>query len=110
MLSKLFRKNKTNSYNQHFKANMNNIKNSWKERKSITNIKNLSSDIPKVLPSNGFIITNQVEIANVFNNYFAKVVAKAKENIKPSLKHFLDFPKKRDKNSFFLNPTSNIFN
>ena len=51
MLSKLFRKNKTNSYNQHFKANMNNIKNSWKERKSITNIKNLSSDIPMVLSS-----------------------------------------------------------
>ena len=110
MLSKPFRKNKTNSYNQYFKANMNNIKNSWKERKSIRNIKNLSSDIPKVLPSNGFIITNQVEIANVFNNYFAKVVVKAKENIKPLLKHFLDFPKKRDKNSFFLNPTSNIFN
>ena len=39
MLSKLFRKNKTNSYNQYFKANMNNIKNSWKEENPLQILK-----------------------------------------------------------------------
>ena len=32
-------------YNQYLKATMNNIKNTWKEKKSIISIKNLSSDI-----------------------------------------------------------------
>ena len=45
MLSTLLKKSKTNNYNQNFKANMNNIKNTWKGIKSIIAIKNLSSDI-----------------------------------------------------------------
>ena len=51
MLSTLLKKIKTNYYNQYFKVNMKNIKNIWKGIKSIINIKNLSSDIPKSLSS-----------------------------------------------------------
>ena len=47
MLSTLLKKSKSNYYNQYFRANMNNIKNTWKRIKSITTIENLSSDIPK---------------------------------------------------------------
>ena len=47
MLSTLLKKRKSNYYNQYFRANMNNIKNSWKGIKSIITIKNLSSDVPK---------------------------------------------------------------
>ena len=50
---------------------MNNIKNTWKGIKSITAIKNLSSDIPKSLSCKGSIIINKVQISNIFNNYFA---------------------------------------
>ena len=85
---------------------MNNIKNTWKGIKSIITIKNLSSDIPKSLSSNGSTITNQVEISNVFNNYFATIAEKTKENINPSHKHFSHFLKNRHHNSFFLSPTS----
>ena len=49
MLSTLFRKSKSNYYNQYFRANVNNIKNTWKGIKSTITIKNLSSDIPKSL-------------------------------------------------------------
>ena len=105
MLSALLKKSKTNYYNQYFKAN-NNIKNTWKGMKSIINIKNLCSDIPKSLSSNVFTITNQVEISNVFNNYFATIAEKTKENINPSHKHLSDFLKNRYHNSFLLSPTS----
>ena len=76
---------------QYFKANMNNIKNTWEGIKSIITIKNLSSDTPKSLFSNGSTITNHVEISNVFNKYFATITEKTKENINPSCKHFSDF-------------------
>ena len=106
MLSTLLKKSKTNYYNQYFKANMNNIKNTWKGIKSIITIKNLSSDIIKCFSSDGATITNQVEISNVFNNYFATVAEKTEENINPSHKHFSHFLKNRHYNSFFLSPTS----
>ena len=106
ILSVLLKKSKTNYYNQYFKANMNNIKNTWKGIKSIITIKILSSDILKSLSSNGSTITNQVEISNVFNNYFATIAEKTKENINPSHKQFSHLLKNSDHNSFFLNPTS----
>ena len=57
---------------------MNNIKNTWKGIKSIITIKNLSSDIPRSLYSNGSTITSKVEISDIFNNYFATVAEKTK--------------------------------
>ena len=95
---------KSNYYNQHFRANMNNIKNTWKRIKSIITIKNLSSDIPKSLSCNGLTITNKVEISNIFNNYFTTIAEKAKESINPSHKHFSEFLKNRTQNSLFLRP------
>ena len=88
MLSTLLKKSRTNYYNQYFEANMNNIKNTWKGIKSILTIKNTSSDFPKCLSSNGSTFTNQVEISNIFNNYFASIAEKIKKKIQnmiPSL-------------------------
>ena len=101
-----FKKNRSHCYNQYFRANMNNIKNTWKGIKSIINIKNPSSDIPKSLSYNGSTITNKVEISNIFNNYFATIAEKTNENINPSPKHFSNFLKNRTQNSFFLSPTN----
>ena len=83
---------------------MNNIKNTWKGIKSILTIKNTSSDFPKCLSSNGSTFTNQVEISNIFNNYFASIAEKV--NINYSHKHFFDFLKDKNQNSFFLSPTN----
>ena len=80
---------------------MNNIKNTWKWIKSILTIKNKSSDFPKCLSSNGSIFANQVEIANIFNNYFALIAEKTKVNINYSHKHFFDFLKDKNESSFF---------
>ena len=76
-------KSKANYCNQYFKANMNIIKNTWKGIKPIITIKNLSSDIPKNLSSNGFTITTQEEISNWFINYFATIAEKRKKILIP---------------------------
>ena len=56
-LSTLLKKSKTNYYNQYFEANMNSVKTNWKGIKSITPIKNASSDFPKCLSCNGSLFT-----------------------------------------------------
>ena len=64
---------------------MNNIKNNWKGIKSIIiyknykRVNNTSSDIPKCLSSNSSTNTNQVEMSNIFNNYFASIAEKIKK-------------------------------
>ena len=85
---------------------MNNIKNTWKGIKSILTIKNTSSDFSKCLSSNGSTFTNQVEISNIFNNYFASIDEKTKVSINYSHKHFSDFLKDKIKPLFFLSPTN----
>ena len=60
---------------------MNNIRNNWKGIKSILTINDTSSDFPKCLSSNGSTFTSQVEISNIFNNYFAAIAEKKKLNI-----------------------------
>ena len=78
MLSTLLKKSKANYYNQYFEANTNNIKNTWKRIKSIIAIENISSDFPKCLFSSGSTFTNQFQISNNFNNYFASIAEKQK--------------------------------
>ena len=81
---------------------MSNIKNTWKEIKSIITIKNTLSDFPKCLSSNDSSFTNQVDISNIFNNYFASIAEKKKKvSINYSNKHFSDFLKDKNQNSFF---------
>ena len=78
----------------------------WKGIKSILSIKPNPLDISKILNVNDSTITNPVEIANVFNNYFSSIASQTKVNIKYSHKHFFRLSeKKSSKFFFFLNPT-----
>ena len=47
----------------------------------------------------------QVEISKIFNNYFAAIPENIKVSINYSHKHFSDFLKDKNQNSFFLSPT-----
>ena len=105
MLSILMRKSKMNYYNHYFKNNWDNIKNTWEGIKSILYINNTHSNIPKILVSKNTTSVKQIEIANIFNNFFTSVAAKTKESIKYSHKHFFNFFKNRSDDSFFLSPT-----
>ena len=95
----------TNFYNQYFKGNMDKIKNTWKGKgiKPIVTIKIISSDIPNISSSNGSTITNQVEISNIFNNYFATIAEKNKKKISFPHSTFLLFPKNQTLKFFFSN-------
>ena len=62
----------------------------------------------KELSRHGSIITNQIEISNVFNNYFATIADKAKENINLSHKNISYFLKNIHHNYFFLSPTNKL--
>ena len=84
------KRSKTNYYNLYFGINWNNLKNTWKKIKSILSIKPNPSDIPKILNTNDSTITNLLEIANVFNNYFSCIAYQTKANIKYSHKHFYE--------------------
>ena len=108
MLSIITRKSKVNDYNHYFKTNWDNIKNTCKGIKSILNINNTHSNIPKVLVSNDTTSAEPTEIANIFNNFFTSIAAKTKESIKYSHKCFSNFLKNRSDDSFFLSPTGNM--
>ena len=64
------KKSEINYYNHYFMTNCDNIKNNWKGIKSILNINNTHSNIPKILVSNDTASTEPIEIANIFNNFF----------------------------------------
>ena len=63
MRSILTRKSKVNDYNHYFKTNWDNIKNTCKGIKSILNINNTHSNIPKVL------VSNDTTSANILQTY-----------------------------------------
>ena len=95
------KRRKASYYNHYFDINWNNIKNTWKGIKSILSIKPNPSDIPKILNTNDSTLTNPVENAYVFNNFFSFIASQTKLKIKYSYKHFLDFLKNKAQNSFF---------
>ena len=58
-----------NYYNYYFKTNRDNIKNTWKDIKSILNINNNPRNIPKILVFNDTTSTDPIQIANTLNNF-----------------------------------------
>ena len=62
------------------KKNWNNIKNTWKEIKSLISLKTVAPNIPTVLSlDNGDTVTDPYDIANTFNNYFASIAETTKK-------------------------------
>ena len=80
LLSTLMKKSKQAYYDKYFENNRNNIKNTWKEIKSLISLKTVASNIPTVLSlDNGDTVTNPYDIANTFNNYFASIAETTKK-------------------------------
>ena len=84
------KKSKQCYYAKNFETNWNNIKNTWKEIKSLISLKTVASSVPTVLSLvNGETITNRYNSANTLNNYFASIAKTTKKSIKYSHKHYL---------------------
>ena len=99
------KKSKQAYYDKYFEKNWN-IKNTWKQIKSLISLKIKASSVPTVLPrEKGATITNPYDIANTFNNYFASIAETTKRSIKYSHKHFSDYLSNESSSTIFLQPT-----
>ena len=101
------KKSKQTYYDKCFERNWSNIKNTWKEIKSLISLKTVASHVSTVLSiDNGDTITSLYDIANTFNNYFASIAETAKKSIKYSHKHFSDYLSNETSSTIFLQPTA----
>ena len=74
------KKSKQAYYDKYFEKIWNNIKNTWKEIKSLISRKTVASNILTVLSlDNVDTVTNPYDIANTFNNYFASIAETTKK-------------------------------
>ena len=106
LLSTLMKRSKQAYFDKYFKANWNNIKNTWKGIKSLITLKSVASNVPTVLSlDNGDTITNPYDIANTFNNYFASIAETTKKKKIYSHKNFSHYLANENGNSIFLQPT-----
>ena len=65
-----------------------------------------ATSVPNTLSQNDESITDPIKIANIFNNFFSTIAAKTKSKIKFSKKHFSDFLKTRNLDTFFIYPAT----
>ena len=93
LLSTLMKKSKKAYYDKYFEKNWNNIKNTWKEIKSLISLKTVAFNIPPVLSlDNGDTITNPYDFANTFNSYFASIAETTKKKHPKKNIHINIFP------------------
>ena len=100
------KKSKQAYYDKYFEKNWSNIKNTWKEIKSLISLKTKASSVPTVLSrENGDTITSPYDTANTFNYYFDSITETIKRSIKYSHEHFSDYLSNESSGTIFLEPT-----
>ena len=91
------------SYNNYFRNNINNIKNTWKGIKSIISLKTKEYQSPKIILYNkSEFLINPNDIANQFNKFFCFVAPTIQSNIKPNFKSFDHYLTEPCKESFLI--------
>ena len=88
MISTLLKQSKKNYYDKYFKDNINNMKNTWEEIRSITSLPKTTNDSPTVISLEGQTITDPRTIANTFNSFFCSVAAEVQSEVPFSYKSF----------------------
>ena len=104
-ISALIKRSKQNYHSKYFESNLFNIKNNWKDIKSIISTRNSSSITPTLLTFQNEIIYNPKRIANIFNNSLSTISKKTQAILKYSYKNYADYLTNKNPNSFFLSPT-----
>ena len=91
-------------YNDYFRTNLKNIKNTWKGIKSIISLKCKESGIPKIIKDKDIFLTAPKDIANSFNKFFCSVAQNIQSKINLAYKSFNHFLKNPCNESFFTKP------
>ena len=76
MLSTLTIKSKKSYYDNFFKNNLNDLKNTWKGIRNLISMTKSATSVPNTLSQNDESITDPIKIANIFNNFFNNIAAK----------------------------------
>jgi hypothetical protein len=79
----LLRKSKQKYYADNLDLNIKNSKRTWQLLKEAANLNNPRSSIEKI-DKNGTILTDPVDIANEFNDFFTSIGVKISETVKPT--------------------------
>ena len=83
-VNSLIAKSKVKYFKQLFERNRNDIRSTWKLIKTITNKTSNSHSIKSIL-WNEKLFTNDIDIAEIFNNYFANIAAELDECLPTNL-------------------------
>ena len=87
-----------------FRSNASNIKNTWKGINKIINISNKNRNTPPPLIVNNKLISEPVEVANKFNEYFSTIAENLQANIYHTGNDFHQYLNGRNEHSIFLQP------
>ena len=82
ILQKNIRSAKAKYHHEQFEKYKNDIKKTWKHIKEIVSKKNKSSQMPKYFIDNSKILTDDIDIADCFNNYFSHIGPSLAKSIK----------------------------
>ena len=91
LLSTVIKKSKKDYYNQFFKTNMNNIKNTWKGIRNLIPWKQSASPYIQVLSQDNETASNPKKIVSIFNDYFSAIEETTKVKVRFSNKSFVKF-------------------
>ena len=92
-------------FSSYFNENKNNISNLWKGIKSLITIKSKTSSSCMTLSNGTTQISDPIEVAKIFNNFFVDIGPKLAKTISNSKCLFSNFLKNSSLNSFYLKPT-----
>ena len=104
-ISILLKRNKQNCFTKYFESNKTNIKNTWKDIKSIISLRSSSLITPTLLTFQNETSDNLKRITNIFNKYFSTISKNTQAKIKYSYKNYTDYLTNENPNSFFFSPT-----
>ena len=103
-LSTIIKESKRKYYDDYFRTNLKNIKNTWKGIKSIISLKSKNSDIPKIIKDKDTFLTGPKDIANSFSNkYSNRYSNKFFCSVAPNIQSKINFVHKSF-NHFLKNP------
>ena len=84
MLNTLLKKSKQDYYKEYFKKSTGDAKATWNGIRELVTLKKRKSHFPSKIIKNNITITDQKEIANEFNEYFATVGKQLAVSITPT--------------------------
>jgi hypothetical protein len=80
----LLRQSKQKYYSENLNRNIHNSKRTWQLLKEAANLNKTCSKIEKILDNNGTLLTDPVDIANEFNDFFTEIGVKISESVQES--------------------------